>query len=280
MALETTRLPNDVARKLRTEFLAWLADRVSEINGRLADTMTAMAGDAPTRDASPPGSAALLAILRDAHNIKGTAGSFGFPTVSVIAHRLEDYIDATETISTETLSNIGTYTEKMLHIARQAGEPPEEMCRAILRDLPTPAGSLAQQTTRTALVVANSRLAAVLIRSELERAGFQVVTADSAIEAFALAVQLRPDLSLISATMPVLSGVDLALALTAMPATAELDVCIVSSLDPDHPSLAMLPAAIRVIQYGPTLIADLGSLLRHHRENTTLKLSPRRSISA
>ena len=34
----------------------------------------------------------ILEIKRIIHSIKGAGGSFGFPTVTVIAHRLENYI--------------------------------------------------------------------------------------------------------------------------------------------------------------------------------------------
>ena len=37
-------------------------------------------------------------LHRHVHSIKGTAGTFGFPAVGVIAHRLEDFVEALENI--------------------------------------------------------------------------------------------------------------------------------------------------------------------------------------
>jgi len=45
-------------------------------------------------------------LQRDIHSLKGSAGTFGFSSVTIVAHRLKDYIEATRRLSNEQLMDV------------------------------------------------------------------------------------------------------------------------------------------------------------------------------
>src|SRR3954452_9320795 len=75
-------------------FAAIMANLRIDFVERSKERLLAMQEDAAAlATADPKGrDAAVLALLREAHSLKGTGGSFGFAAITVIAHRLEDYL--------------------------------------------------------------------------------------------------------------------------------------------------------------------------------------------
>src|SRR3546814_17709079 len=71
--------------------------------------------------------------------------------------------------------------------------------------------------------------------------GYRSSTGLNPSEALELILETRPDLVITAQVMPRMSGVDLACALAAMPATTAIPVALLTSLDPDHADLRALP---------------------------------------
>ena len=67
----------------------------------------------------------------------------------------------------------------------------------------------------------------------------------------------KPDLIVLSALMPHLDGIDLAIGLAAMPSTRNTPIAVITSLDPDDERLALLPKKIPVVHKGATFGDDL-----------------------
>ena len=61
--------------------------------------------------------------------------------------------------------------------------------------------------------------------------------------------------------MPELSGIDLAVALSAMPATRNIPCALITSLDPEDEYLKFLPGRVPVIHKGPSFGDDLADAL-------------------
>ncbi len=72
---------DEMMRVLQTELQDDASDRLAEMS-RLLERMSA----------EGPSDPALASLRRLAHNMKGIGGSFGYPALSQIAHRMESYL--------------------------------------------------------------------------------------------------------------------------------------------------------------------------------------------
>ena len=69
----------------------------------------------------------------------------------------------------------------------------------------------------------------VLVRTVLERAGYDVVTARNGAEAIAAAAKQCPDLAVLDVSMPELDGLEVLRHLRAEPSTSEVPVLMLSA---------------------------------------------------
>ena len=89
----------------------------------------------------------------------------------------------------------------------------------------------------------------------------KVTSVGTAIEALDQIIKTQPDLAIVSAVLPDLPGVDLAVGVKAMPATRNTAISVITSYDREHESLAGLPPTIPVIRKGENFADDLTSAL-------------------
>src|SRR3954451_16554166 len=75
-------------------------------------------------------------LLRNVHSIKGSAASFGFPTIALISHHLEDYIIATGNFSETAVDGMLNPPHTMGAIVEPRRDPGNEEGRRILKSLP------------------------------------------------------------------------------------------------------------------------------------------------
>ena len=72
-----------------------------------------------------------------------------------------------------------------------------------------------------------------------------------------MVVESKPDLVIISAVMPSLEGIDLAVALASMSATRNIPLAVITSLDKDDDSLKLLPKRVPILFKGESFADDL-----------------------
>lgn len=275
-------LPEDLGRQRIREFLDWVRDSVDELGVNLMAFDNKRLGPAECKEA----------LLRQVHNIKGSAGAYGFATISMIAHRLEDYLAAAGMLQPKHCRDLFCFLDEISAIAQKGQDPERRDSRQVLRRLPaspgpTPANPLAaaasaasiaeeggrsgqhgsqaawEQEEREALIVTPSRLVNGIVRSVATGSGLRVVSTASSVEALTMAIHSKPDLVIASLVMNNLDGVDLALALRAMRVTQPISIALISSLSPSHPDLQRVPEDITVLRYGPQLSESLSSHLDH-----------------
>ena len=97
----------------------------------------------------------------------------------------------------------------------------------------------------------------------MQQCGYRITNVTTTFEALPLIIRTKPDMVIISAIMPELSGIDLAVALASMPATRNIPTALITSLDPDDDYLKLLPQAVPVIKKGPSFGDDLAEALSH-----------------
>ena len=73
----------EMMARMRREFLDTADDRLGTLDELVSEV----------RENRPESPGRMSEFRRIAHSLKGMGGTFGYPLVSVIAHRLEDYIE-------------------------------------------------------------------------------------------------------------------------------------------------------------------------------------------
>ena len=97
---------------------------------------------------------------------------------------------------------------------------------------------------------------------DLAACGIRAILTQSATEAFTLAIRMKPNLIITSATMAELPGTDLARALMAMATTNKIPVAILTSLAEGDPGRKALPTGHPPpIRTGPHLSDDLATVI-------------------
>jgi CheY-like chemotaxis protein/HPt (histidine-containing phosphotransfer) domain-containing protein len=188
-------------------------------------------------------------LQRRIHNVKGSAGTFGFPAITLIAHKLEDYLEAVES-PVEHVRDIQVFLDAMRDIAERGVNPPEGEYPALLRTLPRhrPGFVPVPRAREIHVLLAMPKdVQRRIVREELASCGFDVTCADTGVAAIGLALATRPDAVFASLVLADMSGADLACALAAIGATRKCPFGLLTTKAPDAPELAGLPPQARVI---------------------------------
>jgi len=248
--------PDDPLENLRHSFREETEDRLGLMDKLVEDALEGVTTFA----------AALPQLRRDAHTLKGMGDASGFPLVSMVAQRLENYLDDLDGAQPErSLEDIRAHIDAM---SRAMGVVASDAAVAeALRSLPVPRAFNPDDVVMRrveALLVTGSRVVGRLVARELGACGIRTVLTQSPTEAFTLAIRMRPDLIIASATMAELSGTDLVRGLAAMAPTRKIPMAILTSLSDSELSRQGLPPEILTIHTGERLSQDLAAMITSH----------------
>jgi len=245
---------DQILAQLCSEFLVDAQDRLEDIAHELKTSQT------PDSDAEET----LLAIRRQCHSLKGMGSSFGFPTITLIAHRLEDYLARAHVINPRIVRDINFYCQRLLHIISSGEDPGPDAAAEIIRALPTfslfDVEDIVPLSTEI-LLVTPSKTIGVIVGRELAGCGYKVTRFSNAWEAMQFAASTRPDLVITAAIMDVIDGVNLLRALSAMAPTADIPVALLTSLNIASRELESLPPGVAIIRHGEYFSEDLAEML-------------------
>lgn len=208
---------------------------------------------------------ALAQIRRETHTLKGLGGSFGFPLITAITHRLEDYLSEESELSAPLAKEIDTFLDSIRKILRDGTEPQGEAAAALLRSLPT-RRALSDMTVDPVdvevLIGIPASVTARIVRTVLHNCGFRAVRATSFLDTFMTAVRSMPDAVIVSQTLDELSGTELARALSAITLNRGIPIGILTSFDPSNAAFRDLPPEIAIIRSGkPHFDDDMADFL-------------------
>lgn len=201
---------------------------------------------------------------RAAVRLRGPAGNFGLRALAAVCHRLDDYLThAPAALPPRVWDDLQGYLDLMLSLA-EGRDGAEIEAAALVRALPArlgfELGDIQVRSVEVLLVMPHGAQTRYVER-ELQQCGYRVSLLEDTIEAFAHVVESKPDLIVLSALMPHLDGIDLAIGLAAMPSTRNTPIAVITSLDPDDERLALLPKKIPVVHKGATFGDDLFAAL-------------------
>jgi CheY-like chemotaxis protein len=206
-------------------------------------------------------------LRRDTHTLKGMGEASGFPLVSLVAHRLENYLDDIDAAPDEAaLLDIRAHIDAMAKAMEGHGID-DDTIAGVLRALPIPRAfnpDDIELRNVEVLLVTSSRVVGRLVARDLAACGIRAILTQSATEAFTLAIRMKPNLIITSATMAELPGTDLARALAAMATTNKIPVAVLTSLAEDDPARKGLPSTIPTIRTGAHLSDDLAAVITRY----------------
>jgi len=199
------------------------------------------------------------AFLRSVHNLKGQGSSFGFPSISMIAHMLESRLASSTPEVFGESGEVLPFIDRMAAIVEARIEPDEKELQTILASLES--GPASERETLAAaprvVIIAGSNTVGEMVRFGLEEEGFNVTAIPDPFEALSYIVRSMPKAVVCTAEIPGLSGLDLVHALTAMPVTRQVRTALITSRGPEDLRVKSLPATTLRIQVGPDMSAKL-----------------------
>lgn len=252
MSKATSRY-DDVLEQFRREFIESTSERLNSVD----DLITLMMEDENS-------DAALAEFLRHIHSIKGQGGTFEFPTVTVVAHRLEDYVETAPEHTLKQMKDIQYFVDVIRRIIESGVEPDENEQKSIIAALPVTAKDFDDvevfdenkpiQDVKMLLVMPKGTQRKI-IGKELAACGFQIANVDTPVDAIKYAVDHKPDIIIVSRIMEQMGGRELARVLSEIEVTAECHIAIATTSG--KAKLVDLPKTALVINKGPDFIDEL-----------------------
>jgi CheY-like chemotaxis protein/HPt (histidine-containing phosphotransfer) domain-containing protein len=240
--------------QLRQEFIDSSSERLDKVDV-LIDRMYRQEGD---------GNADFVEFQRDIHSMKGSAGTYGFDSVTLIAHKLEDFIESASDLNNGQLLDIQVYVDRIRDILESGENASQDRLNEILVTLPsngTASAITQERRTVSVFLVMPKGVQRKVITQELVSCGFNLAFANRPLEAFSLAVSLKPDLIVSSMEFSELSGLELAWSLRAVKAIRDTPIVILTSHETGKLACEKVPSDTQVIHKGPEFAADLANLL-------------------
>ena len=241
-----------ILNEVRAEFIEHTSERLTIVDDLISDMMS------PSGDSE----AHLLELQRHIHSIKGQGTTFDFPTITDVAHRLEDYIETAPELDKAHLLNVQTFVDVMRRIVESGNDPSPEDVDNIFSSLPVTA-SADPKTEQTAideiriLLVMAKGAQRKIIGKELAACGFQVINSDTPVDAIRIAIAQKPDIIIASRVMEEMNGSEFAQVMNVLDATRECRVVIATSSDSDENNGVTLPEDTAVVHKGATFIDEL-----------------------
>jgi CheY-like chemotaxis protein/HPt (histidine-containing phosphotransfer) domain-containing protein len=202
-------------------------------------------------------------LQRDIHSIKGSAGTHGLHLLTLVAHRLEDYLEAAPRLSNEEWRSVQIYIDEMRDLVNKGIEPEENIRNSILLRLPhaqKTAIEFSDQKNKkvTILIVMPAGVQRKLIGAELAACGFDLSFTDRPVEAIRLVIELKPDVVISNQEFRNMTGVELAHVLKAIKITRDIPFALLTSSELKH---EMLPLGSHIIHKDKNFTSDLTDYL-------------------
>ena len=246
---------DEMMRVLQVELHDDATDRLGEM-GRILEGM-ATAG---------PSDPALAALRRLAHNMKGIGGSFGYPVLQQIAHRMENYVNDLTSWTHETPGQLQKFIDRMSAMLDRASQPSDEELAQIVRSLPS---HLVQNFSVKdisahnveVLLVTPTRALAKLLSQQIMACGFRVNAVNDPMDGLNAALRARPDMIITSQVMRTMTGLDLVRAVRAISATTKIPAAILTSQGSDRALFPGIPDDVAILRTGDAFADDFGKVV-------------------
>lgn len=169
-------------------------------------------------------------FIQEVHSLKGSAGTFGFHTVSTISHRLEDYMESSRRLKKEQWLEVQKFVDIIRDIFENGIEPDEKTQQKLVSNLPSSSAAKQKgEKTKTLILVMPSGVLRKHLGVELAAKSFDVSFASDPISALNLALKLKPHAVISSQEFAYLSGMELAKIFTVLEATNKIKFILMTA---------------------------------------------------
>ena len=232
-----------IIERLRGEFVDEALDSVETMDAQLR-------GDAEF-DAET--------LMRAAHSLKGQAGTYGFATVSLIAHMFETAV-LTASQDDAAARPVG-HVRWMRAILEMGRDPDPDAANAIIESLSVQTAQDERPKDRgLVVIVTNSTTTASMCADIALDDGFQPAVARTEFEAMTLASQVSPRAVVLSRQLHIMKAEELIGAMAQIRRLANLPVVVISSSELDPPDVG--PAGhVSVVRLGTHFVEDYSAAL-------------------
>jgi HPt (histidine-containing phosphotransfer) domain-containing protein/CheY-like chemotaxis protein len=232
----------EILRNLSREFVQSTQDLLFEIE-RLIGSMRRGEG----------ADQAFMEVRRHIHTIKGQGATFGFPTITRVAHMLEDYIETLGALDEHALDDLQVFVDRIARLLDNGEPETAEAVGALLDRLPSArTATFTDQIVKDvrALVVMPKSMQRSIIGRELLSCGFRLSFADDTIFGLNAAIAFPPRIVLASFEIPSFSGVELANVFRSVQSLRQAYYILLTSHAADDSRLRDLPHGTGIVHKG------------------------------
>lgn len=254
LPMSRTLSADELEDRLRVEFVDDSHDRLAQMNDVIKRVLNGALAEAD----------GIASLALGAHSFRGAGTSFGYPGVSLIAHRMEDYLTGLTHLKERELADLQTFVDRIASLVDRAEQPQLAETNQIIRALPV---RYVFQVTDVEvrdveiMLVTPGKVLAKKVGAELAACGYRLVTVHDPIESIGLAVRVPPDMLMASLVMEGLSGLDLIRGLRAMSVTHTVPMMLMTSMALDDPSLKEIPDGVAVVRTGTQFSDDFANAI-------------------
>jgi PleD family two-component response regulator len=206
-------------------------------------------------------------LRRFIFDLAGQARNFSLTILETVADQAQNYLTAIDSLDDQAIDDLNKYLDIILDLLKDEGH--DRDIRKMIRELPhrRTAGVADLSTPMEVMdievvLVMSPGTQQTFVERELRACGYRATVIPDTLKALAYSARAKPDMLIISAVMPNLSGVDLALALSAIPSTREIPLAVITSLGSDDPQLKVLPKTVSLIRKTAAFGDDLTNALQ------------------
>jgi len=204
-------------------------------------------------------------LRRFVFDVAGQARNFGLTMLETVADQAQNYLTAIVKLDDRAIDDLSRYLDVIQDLL--SGDAASEGdVRQMVRGLPVRRGVEIDEAPEVrdieVVLVMSPGTQQTFVERELRACGYRATAIPDTLKALAYATRAKPDMMIISAVMPQLSGIDLSLALAAIPATRNIPVAVITSLDASDPQLKILPPSVALIRKTSAFGDDLTKALQ------------------
>jgi CheY-like chemotaxis protein/HPt (histidine-containing phosphotransfer) domain-containing protein len=249
---------DELAQRDELEFRDEATQHIADMN-RLLDEIAAQG----------PQEELLESFRRHGHELQGAGRSFGYPVLTMIAHRLGTYLDDMSDWQARTQADLQAFVDKLGEMLERRNQPADEEIASIVRALPSMINqSFSEKDVEIRnveiLLVTPTRAIAKLLAQQIKACGFRVTSVADPVEGLTMALRLRPDMVLTSQVMKGLNGVDLLRALKAIEGTEKIPGAVLTSQELDAAAFNRLPDGTKIIRAGSNFADDFAKVVTQY----------------
>jgi CheY-like chemotaxis protein len=187
------------------------------------------------------------------------AANKGYQALGIVGHRLDDYFRSIKDLPPGVIDDLRKFSDVLVDLLDDPGSIPNDASE-IVRKLPAKGGFDGTDIEVRSIEVMLVMLPGTgtrFVERELQQCGYRVSRVEDVFDALPTIVRTKPDLVVISGVMQELNGIDLAIGLSAMPATRNVPIALITALGDDDSYLSLLPENVPVIRKGASFADDL-----------------------